>query len=41
MISLLSFALGVFVAERIENKYKDLEKIHWRQIIIMMVKDAH
>ena len=36
MCPLLSFALGIFVAERIENKYKNIEKIHWRQIILMI-----
>ncbi len=33
---LFSFALGIFVAERIENKYKNMEKIHWRQIILLI-----
>ena len=33
---LLSFALGIFVAERIENRFKTKEKIHWRQIIIVI-----
>lgn len=36
MCPLLSFALGIFVAERIENKYKNIETIHWRQIILMI-----
>ncbi len=31
---LISFALGIFVAERIENKFKSIEKIHWRQIVL-------
>ena len=34
MCPLLSFALGIFVAERIENKFKSIEKIHWRQIVL-------
>ena len=36
MCPLLSFALGIFVAERIENRYKNAEKLHWRQIIIII-----
>ncbi|MBO4458328.1 MAG: DUF1275 domain-containing protein [Butyrivibrio sp.] len=36
MCPLLSFALGIFVAERIENGYKTIEKIHWRQIIVII-----
>lgn len=36
MFPLLSFALGIFVAERIENRYKNMEKIHWRQIILLI-----
>ncbi len=31
---LISFALGIFVAERIENRFKSIEKIHWRQIVL-------
>lgn len=31
---LISFALGIFVAERIENRFKNIEKIHWRQIVL-------
>ena len=36
MCPLLSFALGIFVAERIENKFKSIEKIHWRQIVLVI-----
>ncbi|MCR5149560.1 MAG: DUF1275 domain-containing protein [Eubacterium sp.] len=36
MCPLLSFAIGIFVAERIEYKYKNTEKIHWRQIILLI-----
>ena len=36
MCPLISFALGIFVAERIENKFKNSEKIHWRQIILLI-----
>ena len=36
MCPLLSFSLGIFVAERIENRYKNKEKIHWRQIILLI-----
>lgn len=33
---LISFALGIFVAERIENRFKSIDKIHWRQIILII-----
>lgn len=33
---LIAFSLGVFVAERIESKYKGGKKLHWRQIILFM-----
>ena len=33
---LFSFALGIFVAERIEHRYKNIEKIHWRQVILLI-----
>ena len=36
MCPLLSFALGIFVAERIEYRYKNINKIHWRQIVILI-----
>lgn len=33
---LVSFALGVFVAERIESRYKGSSKLHWRQIVLFI-----
>ena len=36
MCPLFSFALGIFAAERIENTYKNYEKIHWRQIVLIV-----
>ncbi len=36
MCPLFSFVLGIFVAERIENKYKNAKIIHWRQIILLI-----
>lgn len=36
MCPLAAFALGIFIAERIENKYKDIRSMHWRQIIIII-----
>ncbi|WP_295080819.1 YoaK family protein [Ruminococcus sp.] len=33
---LVSFALGIFIAERIENRFKDSKSLHWRQIIILI-----
>ena len=33
---LLSFSLGVFVAERIENRFKENRVLHWRQIILLI-----
>ena len=33
---LLSFSLGVFVAERIENRFKENRPLHWRQIILLI-----
>lgn len=34
LFPIIAFAMGVFVAERIQQKYKYLERIHWRQIIV-------
>ncbi|MGE4214052.1 MAG: YoaK family protein [Anaerotignaceae bacterium] len=34
LIPVVSFFMGIVVAEHIRRKYKDKNKIHWRQIII-------
>ena len=33
---LLAFALGVFVAERIESRYARSTRLHWQQIILLL-----
>ena len=33
---LLSFSLGVFVAEGIENRFKENRPLHWRQMILLL-----
>ena len=33
---LLSFAAGVFLAERIENRFKNSGRIHWRQVVLFI-----
>lgn len=34
LIPIMAFVVGIFVSEFIRQKYKDNDKIHWRQIII-------
>ncbi len=36
MCPLLSFAIGVIAAERIESRFKDSRTVHWRQIILLI-----
>ena len=36
LIPVLSFMLGIFAAECIHRRYKYTEKVHWRQIIIVL-----
>lgn len=36
LIPLLSFIAGIFLAENIEGKYKNNQKIHWRQIVLLI-----
>lgn len=36
LLPLLSFAAGVFLAERIESRFKRSPKIHWRQIVLFV-----
>lgn len=35
LLPLVSFAVGIVIAEQIENKFKNSKSIHWRQIIII------
>ena len=35
LIPVLSFLLGIFVAECIHRHFKYMEKVHWRQLIIL------
>ena len=36
MLPLISFAAGVFITERIESRNKNNNRIHWRQIILLI-----
>ncbi len=36
LVPLLFFALGVIVAESIRMKYQKIQKIHWRQLILII-----
>lgn len=36
ILPLMAFAAGVFIAERVEHRFKRGGKLHWRQIIIIM-----
>lgn len=36
MFPLLSFALGIFITERIEYVFKNKGRIHWRQIVLLI-----
>lgn len=36
ILPLVAFAVGVFIAERVEHKFKNAKKMHWRQMIIVM-----
>ena len=36
MLPLLSFALGIFTAERIEYSFNEKSNIHWRQIVVLL-----
>lgn len=36
LLPVLAFAAGVYIAERIRRQCKHYEKIHWRQLIVVM-----
>lgn len=33
---LLAFAMGVFVAERVQHRYRHTRKLHWRQTVLLI-----
>ena len=35
LVPVLSFMAGIFVAECVHRRYKSMEKVHWRQLIIL------
>lgn len=35
LFPLIAFALGVFITERIQNRYKYAKRLHWRQSILL------
>ena len=35
LVPVLSFMLGIFVAERIHRHFKHMERVHWRQLILL------
>ena len=36
MLPLIFFAAGIFITERIENRFKSGSRIHWRQIVLLI-----
>ena len=36
MLPLIFFAAGIFITERIENRFKSGSRIHWRQIVLFI-----
>ena len=36
LLPLISFAAGIFITERIENRFKSGSRIHWRQIVLFI-----
>ena len=35
LVPVLSFMLGIFVAECIHRRFKHMERVHWRQLILL------
>ena len=35
LVPVLSFMLGIFVAECVHRRFKHIERVHWRQLIIL------
>ncbi len=36
MLPLVAFAAGIFIAERVENRFKESKRLHWRQIVLLI-----
>ena len=36
LLPLLSFAMGVFLAENVQYRFRNAKKIHWRQIVVIL-----
>lgn len=36
LLPLIAFAVGIFASERIETRFKNMKRVHWRQIIVMI-----
>ena len=36
LFPLMAFALGIFIAENIDHRYKMARRIHWRQIVLLI-----
>lgn len=36
LVPILFFALGVFAAEQIRDRYQKIQTVHWRQVIVLM-----
>lgn len=36
LLPILAFAAGIYIAERIRRHFRYFEKIHWRQLIVLM-----
>ncbi len=35
LVPLLSFLLGIYIAECVHRRFKHMEKVHWRQLILL------
>jgi uncharacterized membrane protein YoaK (UPF0700 family) len=36
LLPLVAFAAGIFIAERVENRFKESKRLHWRQIVLLI-----
>ena len=41
LVPVLSFMLGIFAAECIHRRFKHMEKVHWRQLILLVRGHAY
>lgn len=36
LVPIMAFVLGIFIAESVRHKYRDSDRMHWRQLVVIL-----